>query len=109
MAGCDAQPTAASDETVRPLGKSCAVDNDCAFGFCDLGICAMPEGVYGQPCKVAPLGADGLRDGKLNMCGAYVCSQERCRSCGSDAQCQEEYGAPLCVARPNRPGIRCGA
>ena len=91
-----------------PIGAACHVDDDCQSGFCDLGICRLSEGQYGAGCTPAPLTAEGLRDGKLNHCGAYVCEEGRCRSCNSDRQCQSEYGAPTCILHPSRPGKRCG-
>ncbi len=92
-----------------PVGAACHADEDCQSDFCDLGICRIPQGQYGAVCTPAPLTAEGLRDGKLNYCGAYVCEEGRCRSCNSDSQCQSEYGAPMCKLHPNRPGKRCGA
>ncbi|HVJ63059.1 MAG TPA: hypothetical protein VM555_10155 [Tahibacter sp.] len=102
-AACGADRAATSD-----LGAACARDAQCASGFCDLARCASPQGDYGRPCEPAPRVDDGLRDGKLNRCGAYVCSLDRCRSCTSDEQCRSEYGAPACVAADDRPGARCG-
>ena len=89
-------------------GAACATDAQCASHFCDAGRCALPRGDYGRACTGAPRDADGLRDGKLNVCGAYVCIDARCRSCASDAQCRDEYGAPACVVADGRPGRRCG-
>ena len=90
------------------LAAACASDAQCASGFCDRDRCATPQGDYGRDCDAAPRGGDGLRDGKLNVCGAYVCALDRCRSCVSDGQCRSEYGAPACVASDDRPGARCG-
>ncbi|MDC8012505.1 hypothetical protein [Tahibacter soli] len=104
LAACGgADRVAASD-----IGAACARDAQCASGFCDRDRCAAPTGDYGRRCTPAPRGADGLRDGKLNVCGAYVCALERCRSCASGDQCLAEYGAPACVASGDRPGARCG-
>jgi hypothetical protein len=93
----------------HPAGAACQADEDCQSGFCDAGVCRLPEGQYGAVCTPAPRTAEGLRDGKLNACGAYICSEDRCRSCNSDSQCQQEYGAPTCRLHPTRPGKRCGA
>jgi hypothetical protein len=87
---------------------ACGADRECGSGFCDKGRCAEPEGVYGAACTPAPRTAEGVRDGKLNTCGAYVCIEARCRSCESDAQCQGELGAPRCMSSATRPGSRCG-
>lgn len=92
-----------------PTGAACHVDEVCQSGFCDLGVCRIPQGQYGAACTPAPFTEEGLRDGKLNSCGAYVCVEGRCRSCTSDSQCQREYGAPKCQLHPTRPGKRCGA
>ena len=91
-----------------PVGAACHIDDDCQSSFCDLGICRNPEGQYGAVCTPAPLTPEGLRDGKLNSCGAYICSEGRCRSCNADSQCQSEYGAPKCSPHRTRPGNRCG-
>ena len=91
-----------------PIGAACHADEDCQSTFCDLGICRIPEGQYGAVCTPAPFTEEGLRDGKLNTCGAYVCREGRCRSCNSDRQCQQDYGAPTCQLHPSRPGKRCG-
>jgi hypothetical protein len=87
---------------------TCKADIDCDVGFCDRGGCAEREGVFGAACTPAPRTAEGVRDGKLHSCGAYLCIDSRCRSCQSDSQCQAELGAPRCLASPGRPGFRCG-
>jgi hypothetical protein len=96
-------------EQGSPSGAACEVDDECQSRFCDTGVCRLPEGQYGAICTPAPLTTEGWRDGKLNTCGAYVCEAGRCRSCKSDSQCQQEYGAPKCRHHPTRPGQRCGA
>lgn len=90
-------------------GQSCSLDGSCLSGFCDAGQCAEPSGPFGAVCTPAPRTSDGLRDGKLNVCGAYLCLNGRCRSCVSDTQCKEEYGAPRCRSLAPYPGRRCGA
>ena len=90
------------------FGATCSEDYECASGFCDLNLCVIPEGVYGQDCVPAPKGPDGLRDGKLHTCGAYLCLKNRCRSCSSDEQCQSELGSPNCYASQRMQGMRCG-
>ena len=92
----------------KPVGAACLVDKECQSSFCDLDVCTDPAGQYGAVCMVAPLTADGLRDGKLNTCGAYVCADGRCRSCQTDDQCKTEYGVPRCSLHDTRPGRRCG-
>jgi hypothetical protein len=107
-AACGRQPMDAAPAISGALGTACERDGECASGFCDLKVCTAPLGAYGQACEPAPRGPDGLRDGKLNMCGAYVCNAGRCRSCTSDAECQGEYASPLCRKSDEHPGARCG-
>src|SRR6478609_9908650 len=76
--------------------KTCHADSACGAGFCDRGVCRAVAGVYGRTCKAAPRGPDGLRDGKLSVCGAYLCIDGRCRSCQSDGECKSEIGSPKC-------------
>jgi hypothetical protein len=90
------------------LGDRCLEDTECQSNFCDRHRCATPEGVYGRACIPAPRTPEGPRDGKLHTCGAYLCVQQRCQSCESDAECQSELGAPRCYLAPDSPGARCG-
>ncbi len=90
-------------------GGGCQRDSDCGSGFCDRGACQQPAEVYGSACTPAPLGPDGVRDGAYHTCGAYLCLEDRCRSCSSDQECQAELGSPRCLQRESRPGRRCGA
>jgi len=104
-----ATDTAPSTGTPAPAG--CRTDSECASGFCDRAQCSAPDEAqaYGTACEPPVRDNQGRVDGKLYTCGAYVCIDGRCRSCASDAQCQAELGSPACLARPNRPGVRCGA
>lgn len=90
------------------VGATCTADDNCQSGFCDLGTCKEIDGQYGAYCSPAPRTAEGYRDGKLNTCGAYICIDHRCRSCLSDEQCLQEYGASKCQSHALRPGHRCG-
>jgi hypothetical protein len=85
-------------------GGTCAQDADCKSGFCDLGQCAELFGPlhYGFECSPEPPRAPPGR------CGPYLCLEGRCRSCQSDAQCQELRGAPTCAVFEDRPGKQCG-
>jgi hypothetical protein len=87
---------------------SCRSDTDCQEGFCDLRVCQKPTGVYGRMCKLAPRTPEGPRNGKLNVCGPYLCSDGRCRSCKSDDECRLELGSPRCYKLEGEPGLRCG-
>ncbi|MEE9238627.1 MAG: hypothetical protein V3U58_03615, partial [Thermodesulfobacteriota bacterium] len=106
---CTVIAPAGGTDRGNTIGAACQIDDDCQSSFCDLGVCSNPEGQYGVACTPAPLTPEGLRDGKLNSCGAYICSEGRCRSCNSDSQCQSEYGAPKCNSHSTRPGKRCGS
>jgi hypothetical protein len=92
----------------RALSPQVQIDADCGSGFCDLGRCSQPQGVYGAKCIPAPRTPEGIRDGKLNTCGAYLRIDRRCRSCTSSAQCEVELGAPRCSPLSPHPGRRCG-
>ena len=94
--------------SARADAVGCRADRECHSGFCDRGQCAQPEGKFGAMCTPAPHTADGFRDAKLHSCGAYFCSDSRCRSCELDSQCQAELGAMRCLSSPGRPGLRCG-
>jgi len=102
----DTSPVTALDSSPPP---ECSADSQCKTGFCDRGRCDTPADLYGQRCSPAPIGPDGLRDPRQHACGAYLCIDERCRSCTSDEECLTELGSPRCVARPPRPGLRCGS
>lgn len=62
----------------------CASDADCGSGqFCDRGtVCIAPVGggQLGNDCT-------SIGDGIHSPCGSYVCVDEVCRSCVSDAEC----------------------
>jgi hypothetical protein len=92
----------------REEGDTCRIDSECATDFCDSGHCAVPQGSYGARCQSAARTVESLRDARIETCGAYLCIEQRCRSCTSDAQCAAELGAPLCKASEGRPGLRCG-
>jgi len=97
---------------------TCGTDGDCVSGFCDsTGWCYEVDenSRFGTPCTVPPRAADGFVDGILDTCGAYMCTDARCRSCTSDTECQINFGAPSCSSEeellrldPNRLGRQCG-
>src|SRR4051812_28675321 len=80
--------------TASRQAATCKTDAECGSEFCDSGRCSQPRGVYGTKCIPAPHTPEGIRDGKLSTCGAYLCIDGRCRSCSSSAQCAAELGAP---------------
>ena len=59
-------------------------------------------------CQTAARTPEGCAMHAIETCGAYLCIEERCRSCTSDAQCEAELDAPHCKASADRPGLRCG-
>ncbi len=70
-------------------------------------------GRLGTPCQIAPRNPEGTVNGFLDTCGPYLCLQERCRSCLSDAECSIEIGrgSPSCVHLlddAERAGNTCG-
>lgn len=89
----------------------CQSDEECPGGFCDReGECGTLEDrtSRGRTCKRAPELPSGMVDGKLNVCGAYLCIDGRCRSCRTDRECELEYGAPRCAASEDGSGRSCG-
>jgi hypothetical protein len=90
------------------VDQKCTSDGECASGFCDRNVCRAPSGILGRPCEPAPRTKDGLRDAMLNVCGAYLCVEGRCRSCVSDGECRAELGSPRCYESKGDPGRRCG-
>jgi hypothetical protein len=103
VAGC-AERRSVPAKAAAGAGERCETDSHCLSGFCDLGRCAAPQGTYGRSCTPAPLTPEGIRDGKLHVCGAYPCIQERCRSCVSDEQCRSELGSQRCLRSAEHPG-----
>jgi hypothetical protein len=106
-------------------GKSCARDCDCRSGFCDRGACAdtvhMGRGASslgGWCLPHRPVSSEYLDEvipsqpRRAERCRGYVCIDERCRSCISDAECHvgaSEYSREYkCLPRVGEPGKRCG-
>lgn len=98
--------------------SGCSRDEQCLQGFCDsTGRCgtASYELGYGIPCQIPSLDLPGETRAKLDVCGAYRCKAERCRSCMSDDECLGEGESadsgttcsPLGFVS-DRPGRRCG-
>lgn len=111
----------------------CALDTDCASGFCQAGVCAERPGpaVLGEPCQAQPGCTEGLscRAGRCKGglgyvgcsasedCVSGVCDAERCTSlgmaCTSDATCDKAWdqcarlsgGERLCLRKVGQP---CG-
>jgi hypothetical protein len=112
---CVADPADAPGEKRLPRGLACARDCDCISSFCDHGICAdspIPgAGNYGRgPCKpgTPPGLAPGMSTILPEFCGGYVCVDQRCRSCQSDAECQERSSECRCLSVHGLPGKQCG-
>src|SRR2546428_5672493 len=87
-------------------GGACARDDDCDSDFCDRGSCVDwidSKTVYRQPCGNAPtpppviIPPGNPRPPEYPMpdmsginawdCGGYLCIDDRCRSCASNADC----------------------
>lgn len=82
LATCTTKPPGAPDERV-----ACTVDRDCASGFCDRGVCTVPE----QDASRAPagvlLGGSCITGHKGAICQNLMCIDGRCRSCLKDDEC----------------------
>jgi hypothetical protein len=99
-------------------GSACARDCDCRSGFCDRGACAdIGESLLGNWCEPhAPAARVDMiitsQPQSALRCQGYVCSEHRCRSCISDAECHvesHEYSREYkCLPRDGEPGKRCG-
>jgi hypothetical protein len=97
-------------------GKACLRDCDCMSAFCDRGACADSADLgawnYGQgQCQPGPPHAPAdniLTWPAWDMCGGYICVEGRCRSCQSDAECQEGSTEYRCLPLYGLPGKRCG-
>lgn len=97
-------------------GGSCTRDADCLSSFCDRGICAdaLDIGAWnygGSPCKPGPPHApedNVVTSAGFDVCAGYVCVDQRCRSCTSDAECQAGSSVYKCMAYFELPGKRCG-
>jgi hypothetical protein len=102
-AGCASKESAPAAD----VAGTCQRDVDCPGAFCDRGRCA-PEGKgnFGAACV---LFGPGRPDPREYKCGAYVCLDDRCRSCTSDDECQQLLGSPTCAAVEGWPGKRCGS
>lgn len=109
------------DDERRTFNSPCSRDSDCRSGFCDRGTCIdlYSKGNYGRECHPAlpPLpdepdltpmpnfeGATPFE----NRCMGYLCIDRRCRSCESDAECQDRPNASKCLVYGEWPGKRCG-
>ena len=79
-------------------GTACSSDTDCPDAFCDYGICATVNSalLYGTVCLAD---ASSL----VSSCGAFRCTNGRCRSCSSNADCQ----GYRCAVVSGRPGLEC--
>jgi hypothetical protein len=112
---CVKDPADAPGEKRFGRGVACVRDCDCLSSFCDRGTCAdsadLGAGNYGRgPCKpTTPSGlVPGLRSSiEPDFCGGYVCVEQRCRSCQSDAECREGSSESRCLSFRGSPGKQC--
>lgn len=100
--------------TQRPAYTECTEDAQCASSFCDRGKCAnadfLAEHNYGEVCVSGPPQApsEDLRVAPPGgRCEGYLCVDQRCRSCQSDAECNEGPGDLKCIYLSNWPGKVC--
>jgi hypothetical protein len=90
--------------------RDCTNDGECGDGFCDRGHCAAIwtcRERYGQRC-VNGRTVPNSRDAEGERC---LCLDGRCRSCQSDAECEQWLGQGKGFACAGRtwPGYRyCG-
>jgi len=110
--GCGSHPVSSSDRSISAAATivSCTADGDCQGDtFCDGGECVAIERTYGSECVIPEADpATGKPRAADYMCGAYVCSEGRCRSCVSNEQCADILGSPTCGVVAGWPGRRCG-
>lgn len=98
-------------------GALCLADGDCRSGFCDRETCADREHEYGEaPCTPGPptAASEVIFTSSVSVsdpCKGLVCLEDRCRSCRSDAECQEGSRQARCLSLylPGHklPGKRC--
>lgn len=111
LLGCGSRPASSEQTTSAATIVSCVADAECQGNtFCDQGQCASPgQATYGAECVIPEADpATGKPRPADFMCGAYVCSANRCRSCDSDDQCSDVLGSPACKAVAGLPGKQCG-
>ena len=109
--GCASHAISSSDRSTGAATiVSCTADGDCQGNtFCDDGQCAAVGRIYGAECTIPDADpATGKVAAADFMCGAYICSKGRCRSCVSDDECENVLGAPTCKAVTGIPGRQCG-
>jgi hypothetical protein len=113
---CAKDPADAPEEKRVAAGQACLRDCDCLSAFCDRGICADSADLgawnYGKGrCQPGPPHApidNVLTYPVWDFCAGYVCVEGRCRSCQSDAECQEGSPEYKCLPLYGLPGKRCG-
>jgi hypothetical protein len=85
LAACATRPPGAHEAPVEP--GVCAADHDCASGFCDRGVCAVPEQDASRGPGGVLLGGPCVTGYKGALCQNLMCIDGRCRSCSSDVEC----------------------
>ena len=96
------------------FGAPCVKHADCLGGFCDRGACAgFPPVVcnrYGYPCRwVKPYGVPTELSDNPFACLGYLCLDQTCQSCQSDAECHHWLGPEtMCRQFGGFPGKQCG-
>jgi hypothetical protein len=104
-----------SPTTTRvPVGYECVVDDQCKTLFCDRGRCAYsrrsatdPYGAACVPGPPKPVPEDLRVAPPEGTCEGYLCVDARCRSCLSDAECQEGSSDLKCIYFSRLAGKVC--
>jgi hypothetical protein len=113
---CAKNPADAPRQKRVAAGEACLRDCDCLSAFCDRGTCADSADLgawnYGKgPCEPAPphTPIDNILTSLMgDICAGYVCIERRCRSCQSDAECEDGSDEYKCLSLYGLPGKRCG-
>lgn len=109
----DSQSAATSSSASESSASAGACKSDAQCGedtFCDLGRCVpfYEPRHFGWECDPSRLPEDDpILASKLNPCGAYICTDLRCRSCEGNEDCKD--GATCNQGMDEQhPGWACG-
>jgi hypothetical protein len=101
--------------TTRHAMGACVKDDECKSLFCDRGHCAgigqLSFAKYGDRCMPSrpfPPPLDLRATGPKFPCQGYLCTDNRCRSCESNEECQKGGDTQLkCLPFLDWPGRVC--
>jgi hypothetical protein len=96
---------------LKQRNAACTDDKQCWSSFCDRGRCkwSNPSTSYGELCTKGPP-KPPTRHPEAHAkgtCEGYLCVDGRCRSCLSDAECQEGSSDLKCLDFDNWNGQVC--